>query len=130
MGEEFLQFFFVLTHAKPLLQSTIPIPISLTLLPTILIACPCAQWVALLQMRYFNPKYSSHVYKVTVAVDNLGNIVWVCDCMLETTADVMVWDARGPSCTRGQFLEFEIGAHDGAHKGRRPIAVPYIGHKT
>ena len=27
----------------------------------------------------FNPKYASHVYKVTVAVDNFGNIVWICD---------------------------------------------------
>ena len=27
-------------------------------------------------------KYASHVYKVTVAVDNLGNIVWICDLML------------------------------------------------
>ena len=29
----------------------------------------------------FNPKYAGHVYKITVAVDNLGNIVWICDLM-------------------------------------------------
>ena len=26
----------------------------------------------------WNPKYASHVFKVTVAVDILGNIVWIC----------------------------------------------------
>ena len=26
----------------------------------------------------WNPKYPSHVYKVTVAVDMLGNIIWIC----------------------------------------------------
>ena len=25
-----------------------------------------------------NPKYASHVYKVTVALDMLGNIIWIC----------------------------------------------------
>ena len=30
-----------------------------------------------------NPKYASHVYKVTVAVDNLENIMWICDLMPE-----------------------------------------------
>ena len=28
-----------------------------------------------------NPKYTGHVYKVTVAVGNLGNIVWICVLM-------------------------------------------------
>ena len=71
-----------------------------------------------------------HVYKVTVAVDNLGNIVWICDLMPGTSADVMIWDQRGPSRTHGQFFDFEIGAHDGAYKGRLHTAVPYIGRKT
>ena len=26
----------------------------------------------------WNPKYASHIYKVRVAVDMLGNIVWIC----------------------------------------------------
>ena len=26
----------------------------------------------------FNPKYAGCVYKVTVAIDSLGNIVWIC----------------------------------------------------
>ena len=37
---------------------------------------------------------------------------------------------RGPSRTHGQFFDFEIGAHDGAYKGRLHTAVPYIGRKT
>ena len=78
----------------------------------------------------FNPKYASHVYNITVAVDNLGNIVWICDLMPGTSADVMIWDQRGPSRTHGQFFNFEIGAHDGAYKGRLHTAVPYIGRKT
>ena len=78
----------------------------------------------------FNPKYAGHIYKVTVAVDNLGNIVWICDLMPGTSADVMIWDQRGPSRTHGQFFDFEIGAHDGAYKGRLHTAVPYIGRKT
>ena len=78
----------------------------------------------------FNPKYAGHVYKVTVAVDNLGNIVWICDLMPGTSADVMIWDQRGPSRTHGQFFDFEIGAHDGAYKGRLHAAVIYIGRKT
>ena len=108
----------------------------------------CAQWVALFWMglraesaygggiqsiRYrpstplsdvlFNPKYASHVYKVTVVVDNLGNLVWICDLMLGTTADVMIWNARGRSHSHGQFFHFEMGAHDGAYKGLMCLAV-------
>ena len=51
----------------------------------------------------------------TVAVDNLGNIVWLCDLMPGTSADVMIWEQRGPSRTHGQFFDFEVGAHDGAY---------------
>ena len=78
----------------------------------------------------FNPKYVGHVYKIIVAVDNLGNIVWICDLMSGTSGDVMIWDQRGPSRTHGQFFDFEIGAHDGAYKGRLHTVVPYIGRKT
>ena len=42
-----------------------------------------------------NPKYTCPVYQVTVAVDNLGNIVWICDLMPGKSADVTIWDQRG-----------------------------------
>ena len=41
----------------------------------------------------FDPKYASHVFKVIVAVDNLGNIVWICDLIPGTMVYVMIWDA-------------------------------------
>ena len=63
----------------------------------------------------FNTKYAGHVYKITVAVDNLGNIVWIYDLMPGTSADVMIWYQCGPSRTNGQFLDFEVDAHDGAY---------------
>ena len=34
----------------------------------------------------WNPKYASHVYKVTVAVDMLGNIIWICPLAPGTSA--------------------------------------------
>ena len=27
---------------------------------------------------FWNPKYAAHIFKVTVAVDMSGNIVWIC----------------------------------------------------
>ena len=78
----------------------------------------------------FNPKYAGHVYKTTVGVDNLGNIVWICDLMLGTSADVMIGDQCGPLRTHGQFFDFELVAHDGAYEGRLHTAAPYIGRKT
>ena len=30
----------------------------------------------------WNPKYAAHIFKVTVAVDTLGNIVWICPLAL------------------------------------------------
>ena len=56
-----------------------------------------------------NPKYTGHVYKVTVAVDNLGNVVWICDLMPGKSADVTIWDQRGPSRMHGQFFDYEVG---------------------
>ena len=47
----------------------------------------------------WNPKYASHVYKVTVAVDMLGNIIWICPLAPGTLADVLIWDGYGPSRT-------------------------------
>ena len=78
----------------------------------------------------FNPKYTGHVYKITVALDNLGNIVWIYDLMPGTSADAMIWDQHGPSRTHGQFFDFEVGAHDSTYKGRLHTALPYIGQKT
>ena len=40
----------------------------------------------------WNPKYASHVYKVTVAIDMLGNIIWICPFAAGTSADLgWVW---------------------------------------
>ena len=52
------------------------------------------------------------------AVDNLGNIVWICPVLPGTSADVKIWDKYGPQRTKGCFMEFEVGVHDGAYKGR------------
>ena len=78
----------------------------------------------------FNPKYVGHIYEIIVAVDNLGNIVWICDFMPGTSADVMIWDQCGPSRTHGQFFDFETGAQDSAYKDRLHTVVLYIGRKT
>ena len=34
-----------------------------------------------------------------------------------TSADVTIWDQRGPSRMQGQFFDYEVGNHDGAYKG-------------
>ena len=78
----------------------------------------------------FNPKYASHVYKVTVAVDFLGNIVWICPLAPGTSADVLIWDGYGPSRTKGEFFDYEVGGHDGAYKGRLNVIAPFIGRKN
>ena len=78
----------------------------------------------------WNPKYVSHVYKVTVAVDMLGNIIWICPLAPGTSADALIWDGYGPSRTRGDFFDFEVGGHDGAYKGRIHVIVPFIGRKN
>ena len=36
----------------------------------------------------WNLKYASHVFKVTLAVDMLGNIVWICPLALGTSWDI------------------------------------------
>ena len=78
----------------------------------------------------WNPKYALHVYKVTVAVDMLGNIIWICPLAPGTSADVLIWDWYGPSCTRGDFFDFEVGGHDGAYKGQIHVIAPFIGRKN
>ena len=56
----------------------------------------------------WNPKYMAHIFKVTVAVDMSGDIVWICPLALGTSADVLIWDSYGPSRTRGDFFDFEV----------------------
>ena len=36
----------------------------------------------------------------------------------------------GPSHTTGGFLDFEVGGHDGAYKGRVHVIVPFVGQKN
>ena len=60
----------------------------------------------------FDRKYTNNIYKVTVAVDNLGNIVWICNLMPGTAANVVIWDQPGPSGTHGQFFDFQTSAQD------------------
>ena len=35
----------------------------------------------------------------------------------------------GPSRTKRGFLDFEVGGHDGAYKGRVHVIVPFVGRK-
>uniref|UniRef100_A0A7S4FW01 Uncharacterized protein n=1 Tax=Eutreptiella gymnastica TaxID=73025 RepID=A0A7S4FW01_9EUGL len=56
----------------------------------------------------WNPKYAAHIFKVTVAVDMLGNIVWICPLAPGTSADVLIWDGERPTRTRGDFFDFEV----------------------
>ena len=56
---------------------------------------PSPSTVAALSGVLFNPKYAGNVYKVTVAIDFLGNILWVCPLSPRTTLDVLIWDKEG-----------------------------------
>ena len=58
----------------------------------------------------WNPKYVSHVYKVTVVVDMLGNITWICPLAPGTSTDVLIWDGYGPSRTEVISLILKLGA--------------------
>ena len=78
----------------------------------------------------FNPKYAGCAYKVTVAIDSLGNIVWICPLAPGTSADVLIWDREGPKRVKGHYMDYEIGSMDGAYKGRLHVAWPFIGRKT
>ena len=91
---------------------------------------PSAPPVGIWSADLWNPKYASYVYKVTVAVDMLGNIIWICPLAPGTPADVLIWDGYGPSRTRGGFFDFKVGGHDGAYKGRIHVIVPLIGRKN
>ena len=78
----------------------------------------------------FNPKYAGCVYKVTVAIGSLGNIVWICLLAPGTSADVLIWDREGPKKSKGHYMDHKIGSMDGAYKGRLHVAWPFIGRKT
>ena len=65
-----------------------------------------------------------------MAVDNLVNIVWVCPVLPGASSDANIWDKYGPQRTKGCLMEFEVGIHDGARKGRLHSHVPFIGCKT
>ena len=77
----------------------------------------------------FNPKYAGCVYKVTVAIDILGNTVWICPLAPGTSADVLIWDRGGPKRVKGHYMDYEIDSMDGAYKGRLHVAWPFIGRK-
>ena len=87
-------------------------------------------WTRIWYVDLWNPKYAGHIFKVTVGVDMLGNIVWICLLAPRTSADILIWDGYGPSCTRGDFFGFEVGSHDGAYKGCVHVIVPFIGLKN
>ena len=78
----------------------------------------------------FNPKYAGHIWKVTVAIDSLGNIVWICPLAPRTSADVLIWDREGPQQAKGHFKDYDLGANDGADKGCIHTAVPFIGRNN
>ena len=44
--------------------------------------------------------------------------------------DVLIWDGYGPSHTRFDFFDFEVGGHDSAYKGGIHVIVPFIGRKN
>ena len=77
----------------------------------------------------FNPKYAGCIYKVTVPIDSLGNIVWICPLAPGTSADVLIWDRKGPERVTGHYMDYEIGSMDGAYKGRLHVWL-FIGRKT
>ena len=56
----------------------------------------------------FNPKYESHICKVSVPIDSLGHIVWICPLAPGTSVDVFVWDDEGPQRAKGHFKNYEL----------------------
>ena len=67
---------------------------------------------------------------VAEAVDNLINTVWVCLVLLGTGVDVKTWHKYGPQHTKACFVDFEVGRHDGAYKGRLHFHIPLFGRKS
>ena len=81
-------------------------------------------------MDLWNPKYAALISKVTLAVNMLRNIVWICLLAPGTSADVLIWDGYGLSRMRGDFFDLEVGGHDGAYKGRVHVTVLFIGRRN
>ena len=71
----------------------------------------------------WNPKNASHVYKVLVAVEMLGNIVSFCALVPGKCVDFLVRDGYGPSRIRGDFFDFVVGGHDGAPLTLHPVGT-------
>ena len=42
----------------------------------------------------FNPKYAQNVFEMTVAIDCLGYIVWICPLSPKMSADVLIWGSQ------------------------------------
>ena len=58
------------------------------------------------------------VKKVMVAIDSLGNIVWICLLSPKTSADVLIWDPEGPKRYKGHvYMYYEMSSMDGATRG-------------
>ena len=69
------------------------------------------------------------VYKVTVSIDSLGNIVWICLLAPGTSVDELIWDREGPKSSKQHYMDYEIGSMDGAYKGRLHVAWPFISRR-
>ena len=78
----------------------------------------------------FNSNYAGHIWKLTVAIEHLGNIVWIGPLMPSTAPNVIIWDKYGPSRKFGPFKEFKVGNHDSAYEGRMHSHTPFIGRKV
>ena len=72
-----------------------------------------------------------HTRESTVARrENLSPaLVWPLELGLRTPT-LQCGHLSGPSHTRGGFLDFEVGGHDGAYKGRVRVIVPFVGRKN
>ena len=75
----------------------------------------------------FNPKHAGCVHRVTVAIDTLGNIFWICPLSLRTSAEVLISDRKGPKRCKGYYMDYGTGSMDGACKGHLHVAWPFIG---
>ena len=56
-------------------------------------------------------------------------LVWPLELGLRTPT-LRCGHLSGASRTRGGFLDFEVGGHDGAYKGRVHVIVPFVGRKN
>ena len=56
-------------------------------------------------------------------------LVWPLELGLRTPT-LRCGHLSGPSHTRGRFVDFEVGGHDGAYKGRVHVIVPFVGRKN